>query len=146
MGVWGQRWARGDVQGKHHDASLLMWDIHRSIRADRLPPRRVVVQFHLRGSSDKKSRFWLVLDRGTADICLIDPGFEVDVHVEGHVRTMVDYWMGHVEFADAVACGDLQVDGPRGSRGRCRHGSSGAFSRPSSCRPERVLQLAAARR
>ena len=31
MGVWGQRWARGDVIAKKYDASLLMWDIHRNV-------------------------------------------------------------------------------------------------------------------
>src|SRR3954453_45254 len=40
LGVWGQRWSRGDVEAKHYDASLLMWDIHRSIAMDRLPPER----------------------------------------------------------------------------------------------------------
>ena len=113
MGVWGQRWARGDVSARQMDASLLMWDIHRNIVTALLPPERVVVQFHLRGSIDKKSRFWLVLQNGAADVCLADPGYDVDVAVEGHVRTMVDYWMGHIEFADAVRSGDLDVTGPR---------------------------------
>ncbi len=113
MGVWGQRWARGDVQARHMDASLLMWDIHRNVRAERLPPGRVVVHFHLRGSSDKKSRFWLVLEPDAVDLCLVDPGYDVDLDVEGHVRTMVDYWMGRVELGDAVRSGELTLEGPR---------------------------------
>lgn len=112
MGVWGRRWARGDVEAKHHDAGLLMWDIHRNIVADRLPARRVVVHFFLDGSSDRKSHFWLVLAGGRADLCLTDPGHETDLHVRGHVRTMIDYWMGQCEFAAAVHRGDLTVTGP----------------------------------
>jgi DNA-binding HxlR family transcriptional regulator len=112
MGVWGQRWARGDVVRKRYDAGFLMWDIHRNIDLDRLPARRVVVYFHLTGSVDKKSRFWLVLDAGGADLCLTDPGHDVDVHIDGHVRTMVDYWLGRTEFIDAVRRGDLTVQGP----------------------------------
>lgn len=38
--------------------------------------------------------FWVVLDEGHADLCLTDPGHEIDLHVRGHVRTMIDYWMG----------------------------------------------------
>jgi DNA-binding HxlR family transcriptional regulator len=114
LGVWGQRWARGDVVARHYDASLLMWDIHRNIDTTRLPPRRVVVHFHLAGSADGKSHFWLVLDgSGGADLCLTDPGHEVDVEVAGHVRTMVEYWMGHVDLVKAVRAGDLTVTGPR---------------------------------
>ena len=103
----------GDVAARQMDASLLMWDIHRNIVVDDLPPERVVVFFHLRGSIDKKSRFWLVLQNGAADVCLSDPGYDVDLAVTGHVRTMVDYWMGHIEFADVVRSGDLEVNGPR---------------------------------
>jgi DNA-binding HxlR family transcriptional regulator len=65
LGVWGQRWARGDVIEKGYDASLLMWDIHRNIDVEKTPDNRVVVYFHLLGSTDKKSRFWLVLEGAT---------------------------------------------------------------------------------
>lgn len=112
LGVWGQRWARGDVVTRKYDASLLMWDIHRNIELGKLPPGRVVVHFHLAGSSDRKSHFWLVLHDGTADLCLTDPGHDVDVQVVGHVRTMIDYWMGRVQFHAAVKSGDLTVTGP----------------------------------
>ena len=113
MGIWGQRWARGDVEAKHHDASLLMWDIRRSIHTERLPERRTVVHFHVRGSSDGKSHYWLVLDAGAVDVCLTDPGYEVDLRVEGHVSTLIDYWFGRIELADAVRSGEVSVDGPR---------------------------------
>ena len=102
----------GDVIEKGYDASLLMWDIHRNIDVERTPDKRVVVHFHLSGSSDKKSRFWLVLDPGSADLCLTDPGHDVDVVVTAHIRTMVDYWMGHVRFSQAMKTGDLVVTGP----------------------------------
>ncbi|MCW2736002.1 helix-turn-helix domain-containing protein [Nocardioides sp.] len=113
MGRWGQRWARGDVIAKHYDASLLMWDIHRNVDASALPEGRVVVHFHLKGSSDKKSHFWLVLESPTVDLCLTDPGHDIDVDVAGHVQTMIDYWMGRRGLMDAVKAGDLAVAGPR---------------------------------
>lgn len=113
MGVWGQRWARGDVIAKNYDASLLMWDIHRNIDVAALPSQRVVVHFHLRGSSDGKSHFWLVLKSPTVDLCLTDPGHDIDVEVAAPVDTMVDYWMGRTDFIAAVRAGDLSVVGPR---------------------------------
>lgn len=117
MGVWGKRWARGDVEAKHYDAGLLMWDIRRNIETERLPEGRTVLHFHLSGSRDRKSHFWLVLDAGAADLCLTDPGHEVDLKVEAHVRTMIDYWMGHLDFGDAVRRGDITVKGrPRLAR------------------------------
>lgn len=113
MGEWGQRWARGDVRARHMDASLLMWDVRRNVAREVLPERRVVVHFHLRGSADNKSRFWLVLEPENVDLCLSDPGHEVDVHAESHVRTMIDYWMGRIDLSDAIRSGDLVLEGPR---------------------------------
>jgi hypothetical protein len=73
----------------------------------------VVVHFHLQGSSDRKSHFWLVLDAPTVDLCLTDPGHDIDVEVAGHISTMVDYWMGRADFMAAVKAGALSVAGPR---------------------------------
>jgi hypothetical protein len=32
--------------------------------------------------------------------------------VNGHISTMIDYWMGRVRFSQAVKNGDLEVSGP----------------------------------
>ena len=139
MGVWGQRWARGDVIVKNYDASLLMWDIHRNVDVDALPEHRVVVHFHLRGSSDKKSHFWLVLDSPTVDLCLTDPGHDVDLEVAGHVETMIDYWMGRRDLIGAVRSGDLQVAGPRPLVRALPTWFTRSVSRPCRCRRTRRL-------
>lgn len=113
IGVWGRRWADGMLDPANLDASLLMWNIHRNVSAVGAPRRRVVVHFHLTGSSDGKDRFWLVLADGSADLCLTDPGFEVDLTVDGHVRAMVRYWLGQAEIRQLVRAGDLRLTGPR---------------------------------
>ena len=71
------------------------------------------MHFHLEGSSDRKSHFWLVLESPAVDLCLTDPGHDVDVEVAGHVETMVDYWMGRRDLMGAVRSGDLALTGPR---------------------------------
>lgn len=113
LGIWGQRWARGDIRPEHLDASLLMWDVHFQVEPEAFPPGRIVIHFHLEGSSDGKSRFWLVLREGEADLCLMDPGHEVDVTVEAHVAAMVRYWMGDTTFDELLRAGELRLTGPR---------------------------------
>lgn len=112
LGVWGQRWARSHVRPEDLDAGLLMWDLHRRVEVDRLPDRRVVVHFHLSGSSDGRSRFWLVLQRPSVELCLFDPGHEIDVVVEAATEAMVRYWMGDAPFDDLVRRRELVVTGP----------------------------------
>jgi DNA-binding HxlR family transcriptional regulator len=113
IGAWGKRWAHGSLDPDNLDPSLLMWDMHRRVDATKLPDRRVVVQFHLRGTVATKSRFWLVLEREDVDVCLADPGFEVDLRVVGHVRAMVQYWSGLAEFDELVHDGELALEGRR---------------------------------
>lgn len=112
LGAWGQRWARADLRPEHHDASLLLWDMHRRVQPDALPSHRVVVQFRVSGSSDGRSHFWLVLHEGRADLCLFDPGHAVDLVVYAPVEALVRYWMGDADLANLVAAGTVTVAGP----------------------------------
>jgi hypothetical protein len=50
LGEWGQQWARAQIGRDDLDAGLLMWDIHRRLDLDALPPTRVVVRFDFRGA------------------------------------------------------------------------------------------------
>ena len=113
LGVWGQRWSRGLLDDDKLDASLLLWDMHRRVDRGRLPDHRVVVAFVLRGSVDRRSHFWLVLDGADVDLCVTDPGFDVDLTVNGHVRTLARYWSGRASLVDLVRTGELEVTGPR---------------------------------
>jgi hypothetical protein len=54
-----------------------------------------------------------VLERKGVDLCLKDPGFEVDLAVTADAATIARVWMGAVSFADAMRSGGLRVEGPR---------------------------------
>jgi DNA-binding HxlR family transcriptional regulator len=113
MGKWGQRWVRGDADPDNLDASLLVWDMHRSVISDHLPDRRVVIAFRLEGSIDRRRHFWLVLETDAVDVCLSDPGFDVDIQVNAHVRSMIAYWMGSANWHDLVRSGEIELEGQR---------------------------------
>lgn len=113
LGVWGQRWVRTDVLPEHLDPMLLMWDMRRRIDFDAVPERRVIVRFHFEAIARGQPSWWLILDRGEADICLSDPGFDVNLVVDADLRSMIMVWMGDLPFADAVRAGAVRVDGPR---------------------------------
>jgi DNA-binding HxlR family transcriptional regulator len=110
-GMWGQRWARREARADDLDAGLLMWDMQRNIRLEVLPEERVTVEFRFRGAARGQGRFWLVLD-GQPDLCLTRPGFEVDLVVQTHLRTMTLIWLGDIAFGDALKSGELGLEGP----------------------------------
>lgn len=111
LGVWGQRWARSAEREPDLDVALLMWDLRRRVRLERLPSQRVVVQFDFSDAPPKQAQWWLVLDH-EADVCLIHPGFAVDVRVATDVETMTRIWLGDLSFASALGSGALWMGGP----------------------------------
>jgi DNA-binding HxlR family transcriptional regulator len=115
LGEWGQRWARKQVRPEDLDAGLLMWDIHRRVNTDRLPDRRVVVRFDFRAVPKTVRRpptYWLILEHRDVDLCLKDPGFEIDLAVNADLVALTKAWMGDVRLADAMRAGLVRVEGP----------------------------------
>jgi DNA-binding HxlR family transcriptional regulator len=114
LGEWGQRWARSQLRREDLDPGLLMWDIHRRLNVDRLPERRVVVRFEFRGvprASRCPTTWWLILQRPQVDLCLKDPGFEVEVVVHADVAALTRVWMGDVRLGDTMRQGLIRLDG-----------------------------------
>jgi DNA-binding HxlR family transcriptional regulator len=111
---WGLRWARSEMQKDQLDPRPLMWDIHRNINNDRLPPHRVVVNFVFSDAPRAAlRRTWLVLDGPDVDVCFKDPGYPVDLVVTGTVRTLVAVWLGDLPWDRAVRAEGMTIDGRR---------------------------------
>ena len=83
---------------------------------DRLPARRVVVRFEFRslprGQASRRV-WWLVADRGEADLCVTDPGFEEDLRVDADLGGFTQVWTGRLDFGQALRTGQIRLDGPR---------------------------------
>jgi len=117
LGVWGQRWARSDMSKKDLDPSLLMWDMHRRIDASYFPKDRTVLRFEFYDYPPKMRLYWLVIENGSVDICVKDPGHEVDLFVRSRLKTMTQIWMGDVSVARARRDKRLEFTGnPRIAR------------------------------
>jgi DNA-binding HxlR family transcriptional regulator len=115
LGAWGQRWTVR-VDRKNLDPGFLMWNMRRRIARDRLPPRRVVARFKFSGvaAAYRGPRvFWLVLERTQADLCIEDPGFEVDLYLEADLAAMARVWLGDTTFESALRSGEVRLLGPR---------------------------------
>ena len=101
LGVWGQRWVRSDMSKKDLDPSLLMWDMHRRIDTSYFQEGRTVLRFEYVDYPSKMRLWWLVIDDEGVDICLKDPGYEVDLFVQAQLKTMTQIWMGDISLSKA---------------------------------------------
>jgi DNA-binding HxlR family transcriptional regulator len=116
LGAWGQRWSIEQFDVERLDVGVLMWNVRRGIALERLPEGRTVVRFELRGAVARckgMRTWWLVLQRSECDLCLKDPGFEVDLVVAADAEAIARVWMGQLSFAQALRSGGIRLDGPR---------------------------------
>lgn len=113
MGEWGYHYAHRDYSKEQLDPSLLMWDVRRRINHDGTPASGAVVRFDFARAAAAKRRWWLVIADGDADLCLSDPGHELDLQVKTDVGTLTDVWMGRRPVAAAVRDKSVVLDGAR---------------------------------
>ena len=81
LGAWGHRWVQ---------TSLVVEDLDASKGA---------------------THWWLVAENGEVELCLNEPGGDVDIVVRGPLARMTAVWTCQKHFTDAVADGDLKVFG-----------------------------------
>ena len=115
LGRWGQRWS-SPVRRDNLDARVLTWDMRRRIAVNRLPERRVVMQFDFRGlpAVHKAPRtYWFVMDRPDVDLCIIEPGFEVDLFVNADLAAFARVWLGETPIRSAIRDGAVTLTGDR---------------------------------
>jgi DNA-binding HxlR family transcriptional regulator len=111
IGDWGMRWARGKMDDSDLDLELLMLYLQRSIQPDKLPGNETVIRFKFTDVK-KFNEWWLVASDSNVDVCVRDPGKEVDIYFTTDLRTMIQLWMGDVPYKTTLSDGRLKLVGP----------------------------------
>lgn len=111
LGMWGQRWVESKLSLKNLDPSLLMWDMRRNLNPTPLPEKLCTIMFNYPELSDARRQWWLIVDKGFVDLCLIDPGHELDLTVTGSLHAMTAIWMGVSTVQKEVDAGTLDIAG-----------------------------------
>ncbi len=114
FGFWGQRRIESRLSLQNLDSDLLMWDMRRNLNVSPLPARRSTIQFVFPRQPATHRHYWLVVDpKDGADLCKVDPGFEVDLYVSVDLRSMTAIWMGLDTVRAAVASGRMVLTGSK---------------------------------
>jgi DNA-binding HxlR family transcriptional regulator len=115
LGGWGQRWGPGRVEPGELDAEILVWGMRRQIDPQEVPQGEFVVRLEFRGvpKHQRNRRYWwLVLRPDDIEVCLKDPGHEVDVVVAADLGAFTQVWMGYRGLEEALAAGTIAFTGP----------------------------------
>lgn len=112
LGVWGQRWVRGQLSDDDLDPDLLMWDMRRRVNIEVMPENRTCLCFEFTDAPKNSSLYWLVKSDEGVDLCVSDPNFDVDLYVTTDVRTMTEVWNGDAPMSEAIDRGQIDLHGP----------------------------------
>jgi len=113
MGIWAQDWLRHEVTEKVNlNPDALMWEVRQSIINHHFVSDKLkVAQFNLSGVPANKQHYWLVFDADDIDICVKDPGHDIDIWISADIQTLVEIWLGHIRLSAAIANRSLKLDG-----------------------------------
>ena len=113
LGQWGLLYARHNTIDADLDVELLMLYLERSVDPTEMIGDRSTIQFKFRDLKQQQD-WWLLINDCNVDLCITDPGKDVDVYFTCTVRTMHDVWMGDRSYREAIGSGDLVVQGEPG--------------------------------
>jgi DNA-binding HxlR family transcriptional regulator/putative sterol carrier protein len=113
LGTWGQRWVRSTYEEAELDAEVLLWDVRAFLDPAGLGVEEAVVQLSVGLPSQRRQHFWIVVEGGTVDLCVVDPERPADALIDADLRALTRVWMGDIDMADAIAAGDVALTGPR---------------------------------
>lgn len=109
LGAWGAKWTFDDPDPEELDTELLVWWMHKRLDTTGFPGKRQVI--HIRFTDDPR-RFWVVVEGGEPSVCLVDPGYGVDVTITSDLPSLYEVWLGRLPLPAALRSGRLQFDGP----------------------------------
>ncbi len=108
LGEWGMRWARGQMSELDLDVGMLMADVQRRIDPSKLPTGPTVLRFKFT-DLPKYADWWVKIEDDEVDLCLEDPGHDIDVYFTSDLRTMIEVWMGDISIRDAELESRLKI-------------------------------------
>ena len=118
-GVWGQRWVRNRLGDDELDVNLLMWFLRFGIDRKQFTRERSVIHFEFTDRPRLKKgqwwadQWWLIVSAEEIDLCIQDPGYEVDLYVVSDLRTMTKISIGDIPVRQALRSRAVELHGER---------------------------------
>ena len=112
LAVWGQRWSRRELAEHEADIGLMVWAMERGADPSAFGPARTVIRMEITDQPDHKRFWWFVNENATCELCVHDPGHEVDIYLSATLHDMIYIIRGDLTLPAARDTGRLEVHGP----------------------------------
>ena len=114
MAEWGLNWGPGLIGPDDLDSKLLIGGVRQHIDRKDIPAQEFVLRFDFRGipkGSRNPRRWWLLIRQDEIEVCLKDPGQNLDVMIEADLRAFTKVWTGYCRLEEALARGLVKFRG-----------------------------------
>jgi DNA-binding HxlR family transcriptional regulator len=114
MGEWGLKWGQGLIGPGDLDSKLLIWAIRQHIDREDISAQEFVLGFDFRGipkGSRNPRHWWLLIRQYEIEVCLKDPGQDLDVMIEADLAAFTKVWTGYCRLEEALERGLVRFRG-----------------------------------
>lgn len=111
LGVWGQRWTRRELKEHEIDLGLLVWSLESSSNPDAFGKKRCLIRLELTDQADSKKLWWFLNQKGKCELCVDDPGGDVNLYLACTLRDAIYIVRGDISPATAQQSQRLEVIG-----------------------------------
>ena len=88
-----------------------MLDLRSGVDAGFFTTDRTVVQYEFTDISGPTRLWWLVIKPDEVDLCIQDPGFEINLFVTTDLLTLTKAWMGDTPIKQSIRSGAIELHG-----------------------------------
>jgi DNA-binding HxlR family transcriptional regulator len=112
MAIWGMRWRKRSIATQDCDVGGFMWDFHRTMNTQGLPDGETVILVQISDRTDL-NMWWVIANGDAVDLCIEDPGHEVDIYLTAPLAILIALWLGDISVKDATDAKSAFIDGQR---------------------------------
>jgi len=116
LGVWGQRWTRRELKAHEVDLGLLVWSLESASDPNAFAGKRCLVRLELTDQTEAKRWWWFLNQKGRCELCLEDPGGEVNLYLASTLRDAIYLIRGDITPSRAMETGRVEVLGDNWAR------------------------------
>lgn len=109
--VWGQRWSRRELAENEVDLGLLIWTLESGVNPEAFGGKRTVVRMEFTDRTGAERLWWFINENGACEICLHDPGHEVDLFLACTLPDMIYIVRGDLSLSRALDTERLEAIG-----------------------------------
>lgn len=111
LGVWGQRWTRRELRAHEIDLGLLVWSLESSADPKAFGDRRCLIRMELTDQIDSKRLWWFLNHQGRCELCVDDPGGDVNLYVSCSLPDAIYVIRGDLPLGTAIQSQRLEAIG-----------------------------------